>query len=434
MRFPDFSISRVRVPPVAVYSNRSRVYSKNRRFLVRIAQKILSFAPVLTNTNMDPAQLTQLISGGETSHAQFKENITNPLSAAQELVAFANTEGGQLIVGVADKSGAVTGLSFGDIQRISSLLVNAASEGVKPPLTIKTETIEMDGKKVLVVTVPSGTHKPYKDKDGLIFVKNGPDKRKVTSNEEMARLLQASGDLYAEEMLLPFTIAEELDVRDFRAFYEEKYKTTLDETEIPRLLANLRLADGDRLNVAGALLFAKHPEKVLPQFHISAVWFAGTDIAGEKYHSSEDIRGTLSQCYARGLDFIKRTLNRPQNGKDFNSLGDLEIPEIVLRELLVNALLHRDYFIRDSIKIFVFDDRVEIRSPGKLPNNLSEAQIRAGIRRSRNTILASFAPDVLPYRGIGSGILRSLQAWPHIEFVNDKEAEQFTVVIRRADR
>ena len=388
----------------------------------------------LKNKKMESAALLQLIGGGETSRVQFKENIANPLSAAQELVAFANTEGGQIIVGVADKTGAITGLSFEDIQRISNLLVNAASEGVKPPLTIKTESVEISGKKVLVVTVPGGAHKPYKDKDGLIFVKNGPDKRKVTSNEEMARLLQASGDLYAEEMLLPFTIADELDAREFRQFYEEKYQNPLDETDLPRLLANLRLADGHRLNVAGALLFAKHPEKVVPQFFISAVWFAGTDIAGEKYHGSEDIRGTLPQLYQRGLDFMKRALNRPQNGKDFNTLGALEIPEVVLKELLVNALIHRDYFIRDSIKIFVFDDRIEIRSPGKLPNNLTEAQIRAGIRRSRNTILASLAPDVLPYRGIGSGILRSLKAWPDIEFVNDKEAEEFRVVIRRLAR
>lgn len=380
---------------------------------------------------MDSVQLVNLIGGGETSRVQFKENLSNPLGAAQELIAFANTEGGQLIVGVADKTGDITGLAFADIQRIGSLLVNAVSEGVKPPLTIQTETVDVDGKKVMVVTVPNGVHKPYKDKDGLIFIKNGPDKRKVTSNEELARLLQASGDLYAEEMLLPFSISEELDIRDFRAFYETKYQTPLEEQELPRLLSNLRLADAGRLNVAGALLFAKHPEKILPAFYIAAVWFAGNDMAGEKYHSSEDIRGTLPQLYQRGLDFLKRALNRPQNGKDFNSLGDLEVPEVVLKELLVNALLHRDYFIRDSIKLFVFDDRIEIRSPGKLPNNLTEAQIRAGIRRSRNTVLASLAPDVLPYRGIGSGILRSLQAWPHITFINDTAAEQFTVVIDR---
>lgn len=243
---------------------------------------------------MDSIQLINLIGGSETSRVQFKENISNPLSTAQELVAFANTEGGILIVGVADKTGTITGLTYEDIRRISNLLVNAASEGVKPPLLIKTETVDVEGEKVLVVHVPNGSHKPYKDKDGLIFVKNGPDKRKVTSNEEIARLLQASGDLYAEEIPLPFTIADELDVRDFREFYETKYQNALDESDLPRLLANLRLADGDRLNVAGALLFAKHPEKVLPQFHISAVWFVGDDITGSQYHSSEDIRGTLT--------------------------------------------------------------------------------------------------------------------------------------------
>ena len=128
---------------------------------------------------------------------------------------------------------------------------------------------------------------------------------------------------------------------------------------------------------------------------------------------------------------MKRALHRIQGDKGFNSLGELEIPEIVLTELLVNAIIHRDYFIRDSIRIFIFDDRIEIISPGKLPNNLTEAQIRAGIRRSRNTILASLAPDVLPYRGIGSGILRALKAWPNMEFVNDREAEQFTARVFR---
>lgn len=380
---------------------------------------------------MDSESLFNIIKGGETSRIQFKENITNAHNAAQELVAFANTEGGQLLVGVADKTGTATGLSFEAIQRISSLLVNAASEGVKPPLIIRTEIIDLNEKKILLVTIPNGTHKPYKDKDGLIFVKNGPDKRKVTSNEELARLLQTSGDFYAEEMLLPFSIAEELDVREFRQFYEEKYQIPLEEADLPRLLENLRLASNKQLNIAGALLFAKHPEKLLPQFYIAAVWFAGTDISGDKYYNSEDIRGTLPQLYQRGLDFMKRALNRPQNAKDFNSLGDLEIPEVVLKELLVNALIHRDYFIRDSIKIFIFDDRIEIRSPGKLPNNLTESQVRAGLRRSRNIILTSFAPDLLPYRGIGSGILRSLKVWPHIDFINNKEGEQFTVVIKR---
>ena len=132
--------------------------------------------------------------------------------------------------------------------------------------------------------------------------------------------------------------------------------------------------------------------------------------------------------------FVIGCLRKVQNGKDFNSLGDLEIPEIVINELLINALIHRDYFIHDSIKVFVFDNRIEIKSPGRLPNSLTTEQVKVGVSRRRNHILASYALDVLPYRGAGSGVLRALQAWPKIEFQHFPEAEQFNVVIWREEQ
>ena len=106
-----------------------------------------------------------------------------------------------------------------------------------------------------------------------------------------------------------------------------------------------------------------------------------------------------------------------------------EISANVFEELLVNALIHRDYFIKDSIKLFIFDDRIEIRSPGKLPNNLTVDQIRRGIRRSRNVLLASLAPDLLSYRGIGSGIVRALKLWPSISCINDIPSEEVVATI-----
>ena len=142
----------------------------------------------------------------------------------------------------------------------------------------------------------------------------------------------------------------------------------------------------------------------------------------------------LDELYREGFDFIVSKLDSLQAGQSFNSIGKLEIPEIVITELLVNALIHRDYFINDSIKIFVFDNRIEIISPGKLPNSLTEEQVRRGVRRTRNTIIASFAPDILEYRGAGSGILRALQEYPSINFINDIEGEQFKVIIPRPEK
>jgi len=109
-----------------------------------------------------------------------------------------------------------------------------------------------------------------------------------------------------------------------------------------------------------------------------------------------------------------------------------EIPQIVFEELLVNALIHRDYFISAVIRIFIFDDRIEIISPGHLPNNLTIEKIRTGNSNIRNPILASFvAKKLLPYRGLGSGIRRSLEEWPHIEFIDDRDGCTFKAIVHR---
>jgi ATP-dependent DNA helicase RecG len=114
-----------------------------------------------------------------------------------------------------------------------------------------------------------------------------------------------------------------------------------------------------------------------------------------------------------------------------NTVGELEIPRIVLEELLANALMHRDYFVSAPIRIFIFDDRIELVSPGSLPNSLTVANIRTGNSNIRNPILVSFASKLLPYRGLGTGILRALRVYPLIEFENDKDGNLFRVTIPR---
>lgn len=132
------------------------------------------------------------------------------------------------------------------------------------------------------------------------------------------------------------------------------------------------------------------------------------------------------------MAFIKRNIKKVQNGKSFNSTGDPEIPLIVFEELLTNALIHRDYFVQNNIRIFIFDNRIEIISPGKLPNSLTVEKIKYGISIKRNPTLASFAFDLINFRGIGSGIHRAIQHYPAIdEFINDEVIEEFKVIIYR---
>lgn len=383
---------------------------------------------------MNALELLDIISKGETSQVQFKANVTNEQSIAQEMVAFANTKGGTILIGVDDKTWDIIGLTDEDLRRLTNLLVNASSQHIKEPIFIETDTIAYEGKKVLIVYVPEGVAKPYKDNDGIIFMKNGANKRKVTSNEEISRLLQSSGYLYAEEKVINHSTIDDINIEKFKSFYEAKYKEAIEADKVEKYLQNLRLSSDDKITIAGALLFGNKVEKLIPAFFITAIWFRGNDITNTEYRSSKNLTGTLDELYREGYDFILSKLDSLQEGQSFNSIGKLEIPEIVITELLVNALIHRDYFINDSIKIFVFDNRIEILSPGKLPNSLTEEQVRRGVRRTRNTIIASFGPDILEYRGAGSGVIRALQEYPSIDFINDIEGEQFKVIIPRPEK
>jgi ATP-dependent DNA helicase RecG len=132
------------------------------------------------------------------------------------------------------------------------------------------------------------------------------------------------------------------------------------------------------------------------------------------------------------MAFIKRNLRKVQAGRSVNAPGMPEIPLPVFEELLVNALIHRDYLIEAPIRLFVFSDRIEIISPGHLPNNLTIEKIRTGNSNIRNPILASYvAKGVLPYHGIGSGIKRALADWPDITFTDDRDGCLFAATVRR---
>lgn len=118
-------------------------------------------------------------------------------------------------------------------------------------------------------------------------------------------------------------------------------------------------------------------------------------------------------------------------GQNFNSLGVLEVPEQAIIELLVNALIHRDYFTSASIRLLIFANRIEIISPGHLPDSLSIDAIRRGVTNRRNPTLTEHATHILPYRGLGSGIPRALGEWPEIRFEDEVAGNQFKAVIPR---
>lgn len=392
---------------------------------------------------MEAIELIEIISRGEDSRNQFKQAITNPESLAGDLVAFSNSNGGRIIIGVNDQ-GAVVGLSTDDVRRINQLVSNTATNGVRPSVNPTTENVSVGGKLVMVVTTQEGISKPYADNNGVFWVKSGADKRKVTSREEIQRMLQSADLVHADEVPVEGTTNNDIDIDHFRAFFRKQYgnqqydESFSDDPDRPgislgQLLNNLGLAHETSLNLAGLMIFGRQPQRHRPAFVVKAVAFVGNDPTGDKYRDSQDIDGCLRDLYRGTMSFITRNLRRLQGAKGVNTEGDLEIPLPALEELVVNMLLHRDYFISAPWRIMLFDNRIELISPGALPNNLTVENIRNGVSVIRNPLIASFATKggELPYRGIGTGVRRALAAVSSIELDSDRERNLFTARIPR---
>jgi predicted HTH transcriptional regulator len=203
------------------------------------------------------------------------------------------------------------------------------------------------------------------------------------------------------------------------------------DLNLETILNNYNIMDGSHLTLAGNLIFGMMPQKFSPSFYIDCIYIVGDDISSNHYLSEKRLKGTFKTLYEDSRRFIVSQLKHSQVEEDFNSNGKLEIDEVVLSELIINALIHRDYHINAPIKIIMFDDRVEIINPGKLTNSLTVDKIKRGISIHRNPILNSIARYVLKYSGRGSGIKRVLRTNPNVEFINDIEKEEFRCLIPR---
>lgn len=381
---------------------------------------------------MEPIELIEILARGEDSLHQFKRNFTNSDALAAEMIAFSNGAGGQIFIGVND-DGTIHGLTSEDVQKLNQLISNTASQGVIPAISPVTENIQTDSGLVLRLDISPGINKPYQDKNGSFWVKSGSDKRKATSREEIQRMFQSANLVHADELPVQGLTVADLDLDYFMTFFERRFGEALDEQSLPlpNILENMNLFKDGLLTLGCALLFAKTPQYRLPACVVKAGAFDANDLGTTNYQDSRDIVGKIADVFRETISFIVSNLHHVQGEQGINSIGTPEIPTESIEELVSNALIHRDYFISAPIRVFVFIDRIEIISPGHLPNNLTIENIKAGNSNARNPVLASYANHLLPYRGYGSGIIRALSKYPDIDFVDDRDGNKFIATLKR---
>ena len=417
---------------------------------------------------MTEKEILQLRDLAEAGQVQFKERITkkeDKYDIGCEMVAFSNSRGGRLVIGINDKSGEINALSYMELQETTNLLTSIASENVIPNVLIDVENVPTTGGAVVVATIPEGKNKPYHDNKGIIWVKNGADKRKVFDNSELADMMGDCGRYYADEEAVRDASIEDLDADTIKLYMMERFSPvfrgknideltmkdySLDQmagfvikgATIERLLRNLRFIRPDgQMTKAAMMLFGKYTQRWLPEITAKCICFFGNSVGGtqfrDKMHDME-IEGNLLHQYRTIMNFFTRNLRKVQVKREFNSLGEMEIPYESLTEYVVNALVHRSLNIKTPIRIFIFDDRVEIHSPGSLPNGLTIEDVKNGTSMPRNVFLFTNANYLLPYTGVGSGVRRALEYDPDAVFsngVSDKEithaSNEFVITIPR---
>ncbi len=317
---------------------------------------------------MNEFELRERIAGGEGFHLDFKEEMEDNNEFAKSVVCLANTDGGQIIIGVSD-SGVIKGVL--NVDKLMLGIDDIAFNRCEPPITVVQETLVVEGKTIVITNVPKGPQKPYRTKSGEYYIRSS-NRCRQASREELLRMFQSSKSIFYDETAVGGSQYVDLNTDAFQSFLQNyvDYSSHGDE-DLSLLLKNFHLVSKDKKpTVAGLLFFGKNPQDYLPASRIICAFIRGNDIATPPSDKKE-LTGKLPDMLEDVRKFLKLYLTEKHEIKGFEPETKVEIPEIALREAVVNAIAHRDYTINASIRVIVYEDRVEIRSPGKLPNTVT---------------------------------------------------------------
>lgn len=371
------------------------------------------------------SELSEILVNGENSGVEFKRDDIRPEQLAKEIVALANLQGGRILLGVED-DGTISGIQRPQLQE---WVLNVFRDKVHPQILPFYEEIQVDDKRVAVVSLSQGISKPYVLRHNSredIYVRMG-DRSELATREQQARLFAAGGLLHTEVMPVSGTSLDYLDL----ARLEDYLRNVLRDPEVPssplewkvRLQGMGFLTQGHEespvCTVAGLLLFGIAPRRVLRQSGLRVLVFAGQDkqyqaildsvvdgplvgrwamVAGQRVLVDE---GLVEKFASRVEPYLK--LDGAEVNDGFRREPQWLYPRDAVREALVNALIHRDWTRSVDIEIGFYADRLEINSPGAMQNSMTIEKMKAGQRSPRNPILVEVMRDYgyMDARGMG---------------------------------
>lgn len=386
---------------------------------------------------METADLYQIYAQGEGETLAFELESASALKFAETFSALANTQGGAVLIGIDPTSAAVKGVRDLDAAREKAL---AAGLRCEPPLVLpRPVTVMLEGKPLLYVTIPSGLPHAYALR-GKYMARDGR-KNRALGPRQLRDLLRQRGEGNFEATVLAGASLDDLDrervdqyARLFLSDVSSRHRWN-DETLDLLFRRGCLSKEGSAYHptVAGMLLFGREPQRLLPSAEILLARYSGAEMSDSFLR--ETARGSLPEQIRAAEAFLTANMRRGARIAEFQREEKPEYPLPAVREVIVNAVAHRDYQIRgEEIRVLMFNDRVEVYSPGRLPGHITVENI-VEERFARNEVIVQVLTDLGFVERLGYGIDRILRQMSEAGLPKPKFAETtngFRVTLRGA--
>ena len=352
-------------------------------------------------------KIDSLLCQTENSALEFKTTEVHPDSLAREMVAFANSQGGTILLGVADDA-QIEGIDRD--KNWEEWVANISRNNINPPLIVDYSQTTINGDIVGVIDVEKGKDKPYQTNKNQFLVRVGSTSR-VASQLELMRLFQQAGVFHYDLTSVPRTSIKDLDINKVASYFQRYDIDLSEEDDLTTLLKNTDvLSEDGQVTVSGLLIFGMQPQRYLCNASIGYAHFTGTETDSELL-DRKNVEGTLDNQIENTLTIIKNNFREGSTIKGAKrEILNLVFSDKVLRELLVNSVVHRNYSIVGSrIRILHFIDRIEFISPGRLPNTVTIEKLKNGVSYAVNPVILKFMENLRFIDKLGRGIPMVIQ-------------------------
>ena len=347
----------------------------------------------------------------ESQTYERKSARKDPKGFSNHIVAFANADGGILVVGIED-DGTVTGID--EYQDSVNDILKVPFDFCKPSISVVTQMVDCVDKNgnpnhLLIMTIPQSSELHANQQDE-VYYRMG-DKSQKLNFEERLQLLYAKGTRYYEDEPVADSTIEDIDM-DFVAVHCKKIGYGKSAEEYIRQNKDFIVTKNGREEMSGAaiLLFGKDPQRFFKRARVRFVRYEGIEAkVGAEMNVIKDVmfKGRILEMVQKALDFVRSQIKEHTYlGKDGRFVTDPEYPEFVWKEVIINAIAHRDYGIKGTdIQIKMFDDRIVVESPGVLPGIVRLHNMRT-VHFSRNPKIAEFLHEYEYVQEFGEGVDR----------------------------